>query len=56
MKSISAAIVILSGAFLVAWGGVAGHGDTATFVMAVGCVLGIVGLVVWFTLLLRKDE
>ena len=48
MKSISASIIVLAGAGLVVGGAYVRHSDTSTFVMFVGCVLALAGLVGWF--------
>ena len=55
MKSISAAIIVLSGAILVA-SGVIGRGDQATFAMVSGLVVGAVGLIVWCIEFLPEGE
>lgn len=47
-KPISSAIVVLAGSILVAFGGHIAHADTQTFVMAIGCLVGFVGLLAWF--------
>jgi len=54
MKSISASIIVLAGVALVLGGAQIQHGDTMTFVQAVGCVVGAVGLWGWFLTLKEK--
>jgi hypothetical protein len=48
MKSISASIIVLAAAILILGGHVVLHGDTSTFVMALGCAVGVIGLWGWF--------
>jgi len=48
MKSISASILVLSGAILLAAGSFVSHSQTQGFLQTVGCVIGLIGLVVWF--------
>ena len=55
MKSLSASIIVLSGAGLLLGGAFVGHPDTSMFVMFAGCVLGLVGLVGWF-IMIRDSE
>jgi len=47
MKAISASIVVLAAAILLATGSYIQHSDTKLFVQAVGCVVGLIGLGVW---------
>lgn len=47
MKAISSSIVVLAGAVLIAGGAAVSHGDTQTFVIIVGCLLGMLGLGTW---------
>jgi uncharacterized membrane protein len=47
-KPISSAIIVLAAAILITGGGHIRHPDTQLFVMAVGCVVGLLGLLVWF--------
>ena len=47
-KPISSAIIVLAAAVLIAVGGHIQHNDTQLFVMGVGCVVGLLGLYVWF--------
>ncbi len=54
MKAISASIIVLAGAILLAGGAHIRHTDTKTFVMFAGCVVGVAGLVGWYRIL--KDE
>jgi Na+/melibiose symporter-like transporter len=48
MKSISASIVVLSGALLLVGGSFVPHDQTQVFVQFVGCVVGLIGLVAWW--------
>ena len=48
MKAISASIVILAAAVLIAGGSHISHNDTKVFVQVVGCGLGLAGLAAWF--------
>ena len=54
MKAISASIVILAAAVLIAGGSHIAHNDTKLFVQVVGCGLGLAGLAVWFVSLKEK--
>jgi len=54
MKAISASIVILAAAVLLAGGSHISHNDTKLFVQVVGCGLGLAGLTVWFSSLKEK--
>jgi len=54
MKSISASIIVLAGAVLILGGSHIQHGDTQTFVMAAGCVVGALALWGWFQCLKEK--
>ena len=56
MKAISASIVVLAGAVLLTGGSLVGHADTALFVQAVGSLVGVIGLVVWFLALQNRSE
>jgi hypothetical protein len=56
MKSISASIIVLSGAMVLVGGAFVGHHDTSTFVMLAGCVLGIAGLFGWYSTLRDSDK
>lgn len=47
-KPISSAIIVLAAAILIAGGGHIRHADTQLFVMVVGCVVGLLGLLSWF--------
>lgn len=48
MKSISASIVVLSGAILLAAGSFVPHGDTQLTLQLVGSAVGLLGLWAWF--------
>jgi hypothetical protein len=48
MKAISASIVVLAAAILIAGGSHIQHADTRLFVQIVGCALGLLGLGGWF--------
>jgi hypothetical protein len=48
MKAISASIVVLAGAILLAVGSLVQHADTKLFVQVVGSVVGGIGLGAWF--------
>jgi VIT1/CCC1 family predicted Fe2+/Mn2+ transporter len=54
MKAISASIVILAAAVLIAVGSHVSHNDTKLFVQVVGCGLGLAGLFVWYLGLQEK--
>jgi hypothetical protein len=56
MKAISASIVVLAGAILLAVGGTIPHGDTSTFVMLVGGIVGVAGLAGWIMEMLMRDK
>lgn len=45
MKAISASIVIVCATVLLIAGAYHHHGDTGLFLSAVGCIIGIIGLV-----------
>ncbi len=47
MKSLSSAIVVLSGAIILAGGAQVQHGDTQFVVSAIGCLVVLVGLIGW---------
>ena len=54
MKSISASIIVLSAAVLITGGSAIHHGDIGLLVMAVGCLVGVIGLGGWF-LCVKKE-
>jgi drug/metabolite transporter (DMT)-like permease len=54
MKSISASIIVVAGVALILGGAQIQHGDTKTFVQAVGCVVGALGLWGWFVTIKEK--
>ena len=54
MKAVSASIVILAAAVLIAIGSHIAHHDTKVFVQLVGCGLGLAGLGVWYISLKEK--
>jgi hypothetical protein len=54
MKAISASVVILAAAVLIAGGSHIAHDDTKLFVQVVGCGLGLTGLAVWLVSLKEK--
>jgi hypothetical protein len=47
MKSVSASIIVLAAAILLAGGAHIQHGDTKLFIQVVGCVIGLMGLGGW---------
>ena len=51
MRFVSAAIIVLAGAVLLLGGSFIGHNDTKLFVQVAGCVVGIIGIIGWFTML-----
>ena len=55
MRSISASIVVLSGAVMLVGGAFIQHDQTQGFTQFVGGAVGIIGLVVWF-LTLRQSK
>jgi hypothetical protein len=48
MKSISASIVVLSGAIILTGGSFVSHDQTQVFLQFVGCAIGLGGLWMWF--------
>jgi hypothetical protein len=56
MKSISASIIVLSGAGLIVGGAFVRHSQMGSFVVFAGCVLGLAGLVGWFRTLRDSGE
>ncbi len=48
MKAVSASIVVLAGAILIASGVHVHHNDTQVFVCGLGCMVGLTGLLGWF--------
>ena len=56
MKAISASIVVLAAAVLIAVGSLAQHNDTQIFVMTVGCGVGLIGLSSWFFTISIRDK
>ena len=55
MKSISASIIVLSGALLLVGGSFVSHNQTQQFVQLVGGAVGLLGLGVWIRMI-NKDE
>jgi len=47
-KPVSSAIIVVAASFLIAGGGHITHADTQLFVMMLGCVVGLLGLLAWF--------
>lgn len=47
MRSISSAIIAAAGLHCFAAGGSIDHDDTQLFVMLVGAIIGLVGLIAW---------
>lgn len=56
MKSLSASLVVLAAALLIASGAHIRHGDTQLFVMGVGCAVGLLGLWGWWGGLQEKEN
>ena len=54
MKSISAAIIVLAGAILIAGGSHVSHSDTRLFVQIAGCVTGLTGFCYWLASIREK--
>jgi hypothetical protein len=54
MKAISASIIVFAAALLIAAGAHIQHGDTRTFVMFFGCMVGGAGLLGWVFSLKEK--
>jgi len=54
MKSLSASIIVFTGAILILRGAHISHGGSAFFVQAVGFVLGLIGLGGWVVTLKEK--
>ncbi len=48
MKSISASIIVLAGAVLIAGGSNIQHSDTRLFIQVVGFMIALIGLGAWF--------
>ena len=55
MKAVSASIVALAGAVLLAAAALVSHSDTQLFVGGVGCGVGLLGLVSWIISLGRPE-
>jgi hypothetical protein len=55
MKSISAAIIVLTGAAVFVAGAFHPHNDTKMFVGAVGLAVGALGLIFWLGSLRSRD-
>ena len=55
MRAISASIIVLSGALLLAIGATIQHGQRQTFVTGVGVALGLAGLIAWAMLVKRNE-
>jgi hypothetical protein len=55
MKSISAAIIVLTGAAVFVAGAFHPHNDTQMVVGAVGLALGVIGLLAWFGSLRSRE-
>ncbi len=55
MKSISASIIVLAGAILVASGAHVHHSDTQVVVNLIGAALGLIGLGAWIVSLIQKQ-
>ena len=55
MKSISASIIVLSAAILIAGGSHIQNYDTREFFQVVGCGVGLIGLGGWFVSLRDKQ-
>ena len=56
MKSISAAIIVLSGAIILATGSLVKHFDTQSFLQLLGGAIGLYGLVKWHRAFHQPDE
>jgi hypothetical protein len=56
MKSLSSAIVAAAGVLCFATGGLIPHDDTQQFVMLVGAVVGLLGLVAWGLSIFRPTD
>jgi hypothetical protein len=54
MKPLSASLVVLAAAILVASGAHVRHGDTQIFVMGLGCAVGLLGIWGWRATLKEK--
>jgi hypothetical protein len=55
MRSISAAIIVLSGAVMLGFAGTI-NSDAQTFIGGVGICLGMIGLIAWFVLVTNKES
>jgi len=53
-KPISSSIIVLAAAILIVGGAHVQHDDTSLFVMAVGCGVGLAGLLGWLVSLKEK--
>ena len=56
MKAISASIIVLAAAILITGGSHIAHSDTQLFVQVLGCVVGIVGFIGWFSTLKNTTD
>ncbi len=54
MKALSASIIVLAAAILIASGGHMRHHDTSIAVMGIGCLIGLGGLITWLVTLQQK--
>ena len=55
MKANSASVIVLAGAALITCGAFVGHVQSKLFVQAIGCLVGVVGLVGWFVAVTRSE-
>jgi hypothetical protein len=56
MKSLSASIIVLSGALVLVGGSYVNHDQTQGFLQFVGGAVGLIGLVVWFQTIRPSKE
>jgi hypothetical protein len=56
MKSISASIVVLSGAIMLVGGSFIQHDQTQAFLQLIGGTVGFIGLVAWFRTLKQSQD
>jgi hypothetical protein len=56
MKSISASIVLLSGAIILVGGSFVSHDQTQSFLQFIGAAIGLGGLYAWYTTFKQSKE
>lgn len=56
MRSIAASIIVFGSCVVFAAAGFVRHSDTNLFLNAVGMIVGVIGLIGWFTASKNDDE